>query len=85
MLTGCKAYPKDLQLHLLICSLIVTWDLGGNLVSVVDEPVPNPNPFQSTPTTTFTSGSYSEHTQTKTFQLVPRDPYVYSTAVLVTP
>jgi hypothetical protein len=63
----------------------VTWDLGGNLVSVVDEPVPNPNPFQSTPTTTFTSGSYSEHTQTKTFQLVPGDPYVYSTGVLVTP
>jgi hypothetical protein len=59
----------------------VTWDLGGVLVSAVDEA----EPASVDLTATFTNGSYGESTQAGTFQLVPGDPYVYSTAILETP
>jgi hypothetical protein len=59
----------------------ITWDLGGVLVSAVDEPEPASEDL----TATFTNGPYSESTQAGTFQLVPGDPYVYSTAILITP
>jgi hypothetical protein len=60
----------------------VTWDLGGNLISLVDIVDPAGPPSTST---VFSKGPYSEYTKSGTFQLVSGDPYVRDTAILTTP
>lgn len=59
----------------------VIWDLGGTFIVAV----PEVEPASTDLTAVFASGAYLERTQAGTFQLVPGDPYVYSTAILVTP
>lgn len=57
---------------------VATWDLAGNLISLVDAPAPSPVPSTDT---VFTSDPYSEYTQVGGTIF----PYVYNTAILVTP